>query len=317
MLEWRGVLAPADSFMILMFLQLNFQVREKPPYETAWEKSPHDYEIYYTDALGDWPCNGESLATHPPALLCTQDRRLFVSVVPQIQGVDAYPEMGGKPVFKLPPTFFHEVAHMFLDPRNRESQPFLAEGRATARGERSLQIFKAAVAKAADPVSRKGSQEFFKGIGDPNYKGPDSATNARIDQIINAQPFSVFQMAAVCDVADTPPDAKYVMRQLEMPATFFNNQAPNERLHAYYAAWSLFHYGDEASGFEYGGDRLNTAIIRRVANLIAQNSPVDDQSLTALSGYLAKVQQLARADIKRKKISCPMRGSARINGKGG
>lgn len=310
MLNWRGVLESPDSFMTLMFLQSNVifetMLASKASYETAWAAaSTHDFEIYFTDALPDWPCNGQSLAGRRAALLCPKDRRLFVSVAPLEAVGDVYAEFGGRPVFKLPPAFFHELAHLFWDPINRESQPFLAEGTATAKGERSLQIFKAVVSKVRDKATIEDMRQFFEGISDPNYKGPDVGSTVKIQQTINDQPFSIFQTAAVCYVAHTPPDATHHMRQFEMPASFFNGQTSDELRHAYYSAWSLFHYGDEEQALEIGGDRLDASMIRRVANLVARNRPVEGEDLITLDTYLAQVHQLARADIERRGLSCP------------
>jgi hypothetical protein len=308
MLNWRGVLESPASFMTLMFLQANVifetMLASKASYETALATSIHDFEIYFTDALPDWPCNGQSLAGRRAALLCPKDRRLFVSVAPLEAVGDVYAEFAGRPVFKLPPAFFHELAHLFWDPINRESQPFLAEGSATAKGERSLQIFKAVVSKARDKATIEDMRQFFKGISDPNYKGPDVGSTVKIQQTISDQPFSVFQTAAVCYVAQTLLDAKPLMRQLEMPASFFNGQTPDELRHAYYFAWSLFHYGEEQA-LDVGGIRLDASMIRRVANLVMRNRPVEGQDLIALDTYLAQVHQLARADIEKRGLSCP------------
>jgi hypothetical protein len=313
MVDWRGILVPAEPFVSLMVLQLNItfetsQINEAP-YETFWKHSPQDYEIYFTDALPDWPCNGQSLAGRRAALLCPQDRRLFVSVASLEAIGDAYAAFGGRPVFKLPPAFFHELAHVFWDPLNRQSQPFMAEARATAKGERSLQVFRASASKAADTVMLNDMQQFFKAISDPSHKGPDTAAVAKVEDTINEQPFTVFQTAAACFVANASPDAKNVVRQLEMPAAFFISQAPDDLRRAYYVAWSLFHYGDDKPGFEYGDKRLDAATVRRTADLVAQNQAVEGEDLTALSTYLMDVQKLARADINRKNVSCPNNGS--------
>jgi hypothetical protein len=309
-----GILASPESSMTLLFLQLDIFSETHlvaPPYETAWAKSPHDYEIYFTDALSDWPCDGQSVAGQRAALLCPEDRRLFVSVAPLQTIGDIYPELGGKTVFKLPPAFFHELAHMFRDPTNRQAEPFMAEARASAQGEQFLQTFKAAVSKANDPKSLQDMRQFFNGLGDPNYKGPNKGALLKVDQIVKDQPFTVFQTAAVCYVAYAPPDAQHLIRTLEMSATFFNSQAPMDLRHAYYTAWSLFQYGDDRPGFQYGGDRLDARIIIHAADLVARNQPIEGQDLIAINNYLRDAQQLARDDIERKHILCPTSGSAK------
>ncbi|MFB6416461.1 hypothetical protein [Bradyrhizobium tunisiense] len=198
---------------------------------------------------------------------------------------------------------------MFSDPINRQSQPFMAEGRATAQGERTLQIFKAAVSKSSDKWALEDMRRFFSGIGDPSYKGPEVGSVVKIDQAIDDQPFTVFQTAAACHVSDSATDAKYLIRQLEMPAAFFNDQASDEMRAAYYVAWSLFHYGDERERRGQGGSRLDVGIIRKAADLVARNRKIEGQDLTTLDAYLAEVQRRARADIKSKGISCPKNGN--------
>jgi hypothetical protein len=160
------------------------------------------------------------------------------------------------------------------------------------------------VSKAKDEAIIDDMHKFFQGLDDPNYRGPDKSKLLTIDQTVSDQPFTVFQAAAVCYVADEPPDAQYLIREFEMPATFFNSQTPIELRHAYYTAWSLFNYGDDRPGLQYDGSRLDASIIRRAADLVAQNRPVVGEDLTAVGAYLREVQQLARADIERKKVSC-------------
>lgn len=299
----RGILSPTNSFTTLMFLQVtigaSLELVTKPDYKTSWTGEGPTYEIYFTDVLADWPCGNVSVHEKRPALLCADDNRLFVSVKRLAAIGDIYPRYAGKSILNLPPAFFHELAHVLWDPAERKSQPFIAEGLATAEGERSLRILKAAVSKADDPAMTSQIPGILSGTA------PTANDLLTVDDLINDQPFTVFETGAICDVIANPPRAEYVIRQMEMPFDFFNNRSDAEVMRAYHVAWLLFQYGIDERVRPMRSGHPDLSFIRYLGNRVAQNHPVAVDELERLKAFLADVQKLAQYDFERKKPQCP------------
>ncbi|TBD04556.1 hypothetical protein ELH21_09210 [Rhizobium leguminosarum] len=307
-LSLKDILLPGLDLTTLSLLQAQVSILEAKAGETtAWRKESDDhtpYEIYFTDRLSNWPCDGQSVTTERAALTCPKDRRVFVSVQETSKIGDAYAELSGQPVVKLPPTLMHEIAHVFVDPVNRERQPFLAEARATASGERSLQIYRAAASefeRDKDLVAR--NIEFLRKLGTPEETRPP-LSNDQIREVIDSQKFTHFQRDAVCALAGNGLRADDLMKQLEMTLFTFNSQSKQELRNSYYLAWALYHYGDEETQGIASSGKLDASIITRFADVVSNNGVVDTSMKQGVQTYLSEVQARVDTDAQRISVEC-------------
>lgn len=258
-------------------------------------------EIYLLKKFPKDICGG--LSDGPSAMYCSDTNQIFVRAGIDNNMLDDLVEVSEKnkllvtryPAFTSA-ALIHELSHALFDPTDRDSQPFLVEGRATVEGEQARRAMTAAL-KLPPKIAKGYFSDFLSALQDLSDNEVLNKVEARVHQKVSQQDPTNTERKLLAFVSCKSPTLDFVINQLSLSNNSFRAQDKETLGLSYAVSWALHSIGQLTATTAQPDrkvDQEDLMPLYNVAIKLNANEPLTQDDQQDLKKLLIRAQDEAK-----------------------